>query len=186
MRAPGSQTRFSFAVHREAHVVAVLPGIITCHRFKQWWTCKSACVAQQLLHDRAFPGKLRRVLHMLQLAAAANAEDRAACLASLRCSLVYLRNPYARRAWHASLPAAIALSRAPFPSPCWRFDCNRHPFSRQSGGNAQYLPLLSPITIKHSNVSRCVPLARQFAQGHRIICDTPFFYHRFLNFFILL
>src|SRR6266567_386319 len=97
VRSPGGQANFSAAVYREAHVVAVMPWIVTRHCFKQRRLLKPPRLAQQLLHYGALPGKLGRVLHMLQLATAADAKDRAAGLSAQRRSLVYLIDPHAGR-----------------------------------------------------------------------------------------
>jgi hypothetical protein len=116
---------------------------------------------------------------MLQLATAADAEDRTAGLSSQRRSLVYLINPHARR---ASLPAATALSWA---SLRWRLDCDGHALTRQPRGDARDLPLFYAISIKLANFSRCIPLARQRAKRDRMIRYASIaFYHLFLNFFL--
>jgi hypothetical protein len=116
---------------------------------------------------------------MLQLATAADAEDRTVGLSSQWRSLVYLIDPHARR---ASLPASTALYRASFR---WRLDCDGHALTRQPGGNTHYLPLFYPITIKLANFSRSVPLARQCAKRDRMIRYASIaFYHLFLNFFL--
>src|SRR5712692_1284266 len=134
-------------------MVAIAPGIIAWHRVQQGWIDEGANFAQQLLDERAFPGQLRRVAQVLQLAAAAFAEYWARRLDPEFRRRMHLGNPDTRRAW---LPA--------FPVPFWGdvgglLDGNRHLFAGQTGRHGQQARLLLAIFKMYGNFGQRIAFA---------------------------
>src|SRR5262249_15623910 len=70
---PCRHAHTSSAIRREAHMVAVVPWWIAANRVPQDRIDKTD-IGKQRAHAFGLPGKLRGVVHMLQLAATANAE----------------------------------------------------------------------------------------------------------------
>src|SRR5437660_3445224 len=99
------QVRLSQAVDRETHVVAVVPGIIAWYSCLQRWVLEATNVVQKLPDDLPLPLQLCRVVHMLELAATARAEDRTQSLYAVRRWLVNLGNPDPWRPWFPASPA---------------------------------------------------------------------------------
>src|SRR5437763_4087016 len=142
MCSPGGQPGFPTAVYRKAHVVAIVPWIVTRDSLQQRRTIKSSDLAQQLLHYRTLPGQLCFVPHVLELASTASAKDWTGRLFPKLRSLVYLSNPHARG---ARLPTAAAFSWTPLRC-C--LDCDRHPLSCEASGYADRLCLLRTFSIQ--------------------------------------
>src|SRR5258706_15520670 len=97
------KSRLPLTVDGETHVIAVMPRFIAWHDLQHWWVCEASNVVQHLLHHGAFPRQLGTVLHVLQLAAAADAKNGARGRSSQGRGFMNFGDPDTRG---AGLPAA--------------------------------------------------------------------------------
>src|SRR5882762_4648932 len=105
-------------------MVAVVPGDIAWHSCLQRWVFEASNFVQELLDDLALPLQLRRVVHMLELATTAGAEDWTRSLYTQRRWLMNLGNPDAGRPQFPASPAS------PRTGLWWCLDCDCDTFSR--------------------------------------------------------